>query len=152
MLRSRLVSLVLLACAVCAYLGILEQGRRAREQVVDTVAYGASLASDGHAATNTSFDPATGSAAIGVNYRVPSAATWTIVPVAKNSSARRWLYVMADQPELFSDGATLTVGVDSKTIGSVRARPLSDGRTFRADQDQVALFMPPSRTFGYRFP
>ncbi len=147
-LKSKLVSYVLAACATGAYIGILTGGKIARDHVVDTVAYGARLASDGHAAANTMFDTKTGSATIGISNRSPSRASWEIAPLGRNASSRRWLCVTADAPSFSGPSGLVTVTVDSATVGIIRA---SNGSGFVADRKQEVILVPPARTLGYRF-
>jgi hypothetical protein len=150
-LHSKLVSYILLACAAGAYVGILSGGKSARDRVVDTVVYGARLASEGEAAESTTFDPNNGTAAIGIISRSPSHASWEIAPLTKDTSRRRWLYLTADQPLFSGPSGSVTVRVDSKIVGVIRAVAANSGSRFVADRKQQPILMPPGQAFGYRF-
>jgi hypothetical protein len=142
---------LLLACIGGAYSAILCKGHIARAEVVDSTALGATFASSGTDPINSSFDEPSGSAAIGINYRLPAAARWTITPLPTVGTGRHWLYIVADTPQFFAADGSVTVAVDSRTIGVIRARPARAAGGFRADTNQAPIQVPPAKTFGYRF-
>ena len=148
----RFVSLVLLACVALLYAILLAEGREARARVVDTTAYGALLAADGHDPINSIFDQTNGSASIGINYRFPASVGWTIPPLAKNTSARRWLYIMGDQPAFFAPSGSIDVTVGSAVAGTIHAIAAKAGSSFLADAPSLPIVIPPAQTYGYRFP
>jgi hypothetical protein len=67
-----------------------------------------------------------------------------------DSRGRHWLYISAEEPQFFAANGAVTVAVDSRPIGVIRARP-ARAETFVADQRQAPIRMPPAETFGYRF-
>jgi hypothetical protein len=148
----RFVSLVLLACVALLYAILLAEGREARARVVDTTAYGALLAADGHDPINSIFDQTNGSASIGINYRFPASVGWTIPPLAKNTSARRWLYIMGDQPAFFAPSGSIDVTIGTSVAGTIHATATKAGSSFLADAPQQPIVIPPAQTYGYRFP
>jgi hypothetical protein len=148
----RSVSLVLLACVALLYAILLAEGREARARVVDTTAYGALLAADGHDPINSLFDQTNGSASIGINYRFPASVRWTVTPLAKNASLRRWIYIMGDQPAFFAPLGSIDVIVGSSVAGTIHATAAKSGSNFLADAPQQPIVIPPAQTYGYRFP
>jgi hypothetical protein len=148
----RFVSLVLLAGVALLYAILLGEGREARARVVDTTAYGALLAADGHDPINTIFDQTNGSASIGINYRFPASVRWTIAPLAKNASSRRWLYIMGDQPAFLASNGSVDVIVGSSVAGTIHAIAAKSGSNFLADSPPLPIVIPPAQTYGYRFP
>jgi hypothetical protein len=66
-------------------------------------------------------------------------------------TGRHWLYIVADTPQFFAADGSVTVAVDSRTIGVIRARPARAAGGFRADTNQAPIQVPPAKTFGYRF-
>jgi hypothetical protein len=150
-LRSGLQVALLLACIAAAYAAILFEGSNARANVVDSTALGATLASTGTGAINTAFDEASASASIGINYRFPAAVRWTISPLPGDSRGRHWLYIAADEPQFFATDGAVTVAVDSKSVGTIRARPGATPESFVADPRRATIRIPPAESFGYRF-
>ncbi len=150
-MRSGLQVALLLACIAGAYAAILFEGIKARADVVDTTALGATLASTGTDATNTAFDEPSASASIGINYRFPATVRWAISPLPGDARGRHWLYIAADEPQFFATDGAITIAVDSKAVGVIRARPGGAGESFVADPSRAAIRIPPAESFGYRF-
>ncbi len=151
MLTARRISLILLVCALGAYVGILGNGAEARNQLVDSTVVAAQLAADGHGAVNSVFDPTNGSASIGIENSRPSSASWTIAPLSHDGAGRHYLYLSADDPEFFSPSGTAIVTVDSKTVAVIRARQIGAEPQFVDYPRRQAIVMPPEATYGYRF-
>jgi hypothetical protein len=110
----------------------------------------ASLASDGRDAVNTVFDPASGSASIGVDYHHPSYASWTISPSQIEKSGQTFLYVMADEPQFFSPSGFVSVMVGSASVEEIKSVPTPGTSRFAADTERQTILIPPARTLGYR--